>query len=73
MKIPASAAQKKSVTSRLVKVYNRDKYLYLLFLIPFLFFVIFKYAPMYGLLLAFKDFKIAKRILGSPPSLNTNS
>jgi len=62
----ASPTRKKSAITRLVKVYDKDKFLYLLFLIPFLFFVIFKYAPMYGLLLAFKDFKIAKGILGSP-------
>jgi len=58
--------RKKSFAKRFLRVYNRDKYLYMLFLIPFAFFVVFKYAPMYGVLLAFKDYKIAKGILGSP-------
>jgi len=58
--------RKKSLAKRFIKVYNRDKYLYMLFLIPFSFFVVFKYAPMYGVLLAFKDFRIAEGILGSP-------
>lgn len=61
----AAKRQKKSFVKRFIKVYNRDKYLYMLFLIPFCFFVVFKYAPMYGVLLAFKDFKVAKGILGS--------
>ena len=58
--------KKKALVKRFTRVYNRDKYLYMLFLIPFVYFVVFKYAPMYGVLLAFKDFKAAKGIAGSP-------
>lgn len=44
----------------------RDRYLYLL-LIPFVaFFVVFKYKPMYGLQIAFKDYSLFKGIKGSP-------
>lgn len=44
----------------------RDRYLYLL-LIPFVaFFLIFKYKPMYGLQIAFKDYSLFKGIKGSP-------
>jgi len=32
--------RKKSLVQRLRKVYNRDKYLYMLFLIPFVYFVV---------------------------------
>lgn len=40
---------------------------YYMLLLPFLaFIVIFKYAPMYGITLAFKDFKIRYGIIGSP-------
>lgn len=40
---------------------------YYILLIPFMaFLVIFRYAPMYGLTLAFKDYKIREGILGSP-------
>jgi len=40
---------------------------YYLLLLPFLaFIIVFKYLPMYGITLAFKDFKILKGISGSP-------
>ncbi|MCJ8014204.1 ABC transporter permease subunit [Paenibacillus sp. KQZ6P-2] len=39
----------------------------LLMMIPaVIYYIIFNYAPMYGVLLAFKDFKITQGILGSP-------
>lgn len=44
---------------------RRDYQLYLLLLIPLAFVLVFKYAPMSGLVLAFKDYKIAKGIWGS--------
>ena len=41
--------------------------MYYLLLIPFLaFLILFKYAPMYGVTLAFKDFKVRRGIMGSP-------
>ena len=43
----------------------RNRYLYLLLVPCVLYFVIFKYVPMYGLVLAFKNFKFSKGILGS--------
>lgn len=45
---------------------NRNWDLYLLLLLPVLYFAIFKYQPMYGLIIAFKDFSARKGILGSP-------
>lgn len=49
----------------LAKDIKRDKYLYML-MIPFLlWFVLFKYKPMYGLQIAFKDFNLFKGISGS--------
>jgi len=52
-------------TSLLRRIYKgRVRYMLLL---PFLIFVaVFKYVPMYGVVLAFKDYKIRKGILGSP-------
>ena len=41
---------------------KRDKYLYLLLVIPLAYFVIFKYGSMYGILAAFKDYNIFKGI-----------
>ena len=42
------------------------KYIYILLLPGILFFVIFKYIPMYGVQLAFKEFYANKGIYGSP-------
>lgn len=44
---------------------RRDWQLYLLLLIPMSFVLVFKYAPMSGLVLAFKDYKIARGFWGS--------
>ncbi|WP_409348529.1 ABC transporter permease [Paenibacillus phyllosphaerae] len=44
---------------------RRDWQLYLLLLLPLAFVLVFKYAPMSGLLLAFKDYKIARGFWGS--------
>lgn len=44
---------------------RRDWQLYFLLLIPLAFVLVFKYAPMSGLVLAFKEYKIAKGFWGS--------
>lgn len=44
---------------------RRDWQLYSLLLLPFSFVALFKYAPMSGLVLAFKDYKLARGIWGS--------
>ncbi len=44
---------------------SRNKYLYLLALPGMIFFLIFNYAPMFGIIIAFKDYSIGKGILGS--------
>ncbi len=41
---------------------RRDKYLYLLLLPPMVYFLIFKYGPMYGITVAFKEYNIFKGI-----------
>jgi len=48
------------------RILARDKFLYLMMLLPAIYFIIFSYIPMYGLTLAFKKFDIEKGILGSP-------
>ena len=49
-----------------LKLIQKNKYLYALMVFPVLYFVIFHYAPMYGVLVAFKDYNIVKGIMGSP-------
>src|SRR5690606_23532602 len=44
---------------------NRDKYLILLVIPALLYYIVFCYGPMYGALMAFKDFIPTKGILGS--------
>ncbi|MCR2807926.1 ABC transporter permease [Paenibacillus soyae] len=44
---------------------RKDWQLYLLLMIPLSFVLLFKYAPMSGLVLAFKDYKIARGFWGS--------
>lgn len=45
---------------------KRTKYLQLLMLAPLVWLVIFRYIPIYGVTLAFKDYSIREGILGSP-------
>ena len=49
----------------LMRDLNRDKYLYLLILPGMLVVFIFSYMPMYGIILAFKDYKIKSGIMFS--------
>lgn len=44
----------------------KARYIYLMILPGFLYFIIFKYIPIYGIQLAFKEFQVGKGILGSP-------
>lgn len=44
----------------------KSRYLYLLLVPVVVFYILFKYVPLYGLLIAFKDYKFATGILGSP-------
>lgn len=43
----------------------RDRWLYAMFLPVLVYFIIFKYVPMLGTVIAFKDYKIGKGIIGS--------
>lgn len=51
---------------RTLKQIKRSKYLYLIFLLPFIYYVVFHYAPMYGVIVAFKNYNIVKGIWSSP-------
>jgi putative aldouronate transport system permease protein len=51
---------------KLLHLARRDRDLLVIVALPFVFYVIFKYVPMYGVVLAFKRFSMNRGILGSP-------
>lgn len=51
--------------SHLHKIFVKNKYLYLLLLPSIIYFIIFRYLPMFGLVITFKDYNIFKGIWGS--------
>lgn len=53
-------------TDSLIKKIWRKKFIYLLLLPGVVWYLIFCYGPMYGLILAFKDFNYSLGIIGSP-------
>ncbi|MGI5892953.1 MAG: ABC transporter permease [Candidatus Merdivicinus sp.] len=61
MTVNRSVPKKKSIFFYL----KRDYVLYLLLLLPMLVLYFFRYRPMYGVLIAFKDFNLFKGVMGS--------
>ncbi|CAN7632265.1 MULTISPECIES: ABC transporter permease [unclassified Paenibacillus] len=51
---------------RVLKQMRHDYQLYLIILLPVIWLILFQYVPMYGLQLAFKNFRILEGIWGSP-------
>ena len=60
--IPSKTRDLKTPWSKDIK---KNWTLYLLFIPTALYFIIFNYIPMFGILIAFKDFKVSKGIFGS--------
>ena len=58
-------AYKQSWFTTVAKDFKRNKWIYLLAVPAVLWYIIFCYKPMYGVLIAFKDFKGKEGILGS--------
>lgn len=58
--------EKTSVIQRILVAIQKYKFLYLLLLPGIVWYFIYKYLPMYGLVIAFKDYNFSKGILGSP-------
>jgi putative aldouronate transport system permease protein len=50
----------------LLKEVVKNKYIYIILIPGILFYAIFCYGPMYGIMLAFKEYHASKGILGSP-------
>lgn len=61
----ALLSPKKSWSRRIGQTLQRDKYLYMLILPVLVYYVVFHYVPMYGIVIAFKKFQPLKGILGS--------
>lgn len=55
-----------SILAGTLKKYKTNKYLVIIFLPVIVYYIIFKYGPMYGTILAFKQYNFADGILGSP-------
>lgn len=49
-----------------VKSFKKHWQFYLVLIVPVLYFVIFKYIPMAGVLIAFKDYSVVQGVFGSP-------
>ncbi len=52
--------------TKAVRGWKRDKYVYLMLLPVVAYYIIFKYLPMYGVIIAFKDFTPAQGFYDSP-------
>lgn len=61
-----SSMQIKSSLPLIAKKMKRHWQLYLVVFLPLLYLIIFKYVPMSGVVIAFKDFNVIKGIWGSP-------
>lgn len=51
--------------SFLIKLRKSFPY-YIIILLPLVYLIVFKYAPMYGIQIAFKDYRVSEGIFGSP-------
>ena len=48
------------------KIFKKNWDLYVMLLLPMLYIIIFKYVPIYGVQMAFRDYNIFKGMQGSP-------
>ena len=58
--------EKSLARRRLWKEIVRHKSVYAIMLIPLVYYIIFKYIPMFNAQIAFKDFAAKKGVIGSP-------
>ena len=62
----AAVKEKNSVGARAARDFRRNWPLYLMVLPVLIFYIIFSYGPMAGIIIAFKDYKVNLGIFGSP-------
>lgn len=63
---PQHVAVRKNRWTVTLKKLNKSKFLYTMFALPFVYFLIFHYAPMVGNLMAFQEYSIMKGFFASP-------
>lgn len=61
-----SRSKKRSRAAAIRLTISKYKYLYLLMLPGVIWYFIYRYLPMYGVIIAFKDYNFSKGIIGSP-------
>ena len=61
-----SVPSRKGTVDQQLRSIRRYTPLYAMMLIPLLWFVVFQYLPMYGIVISFKNYNISKGLLGSP-------
>ena len=59
-------SSRNSLSARIKKDFVRNRALYFLVLPVVAFYILFSYVPMFGIIIAFKDYSPSKGILGSP-------
>ena len=65
-KSKAQPADRKSLSYRLAKDWSMNKWKYIMILPVVIYLILFCYKPMYGLVIAFKNYKLTRGIDGSP-------
>lgn len=63
--LDAASKPKRTLHTALLRI-AKSWQLYVVILLPLVFLIIFRYVPMYGIILGFKDYYVTKGILGSP-------
>lgn len=58
--------KKKSIFQMLAEDFQRHKWKYLIVIPIIAYFILFDYKPMYGVIIAFKNYRVSKGIAGSP-------
>ncbi|MBB6732719.1 sugar ABC transporter permease [Cohnella sp. CBP 2801] len=64
--IPTEAAGLAAQKPRWLRRLRKDQYLYLMLVPVMLYFILFKYAPLFGEVMAFKNYRLSEGIWGSP-------
>jgi len=62
----AARQKKRAAMNAGIRMIERDWQLYMLLLLPLTYFIVFKYVPMLGIVIAFKDYNMFRGVLESP-------